>query len=101
MSRRRVQHLVRRNGTYQIRLPIPLKLQAAFDRKELRWSARTSDSRLASQRALEATLAFRRICDKLISMKGLNTDEAKMLAQRFYEELGVSSWLQKPVRPKF
>lgn len=99
MSRRRVQHLVKRNGTYQIRLPIPLKLQDAFDRKELRWSARTHDSRVASQRALEATLAFRRFCDKMIAMKDLSSDDAKTLARKFYDELVAGFRLKRTQDP--
>ena len=70
VSGRRVQHLVARGRGFQVRLPVPADVQCLLRRKELRWSVRTRDPKLAARRVLNATLAFHGLCDKLRRMKG-------------------------------
>ena len=53
-----------------MRLPVPADVQCLLRRKELRWSVRTRDPKLAARRVLNATLAFHGLCDKLRRMKG-------------------------------
>ena len=43
MSGRRVQHLVARGKSFQVRLYVPVDLQPVLDRRELRWSVRTRE----------------------------------------------------------
>jgi integrase len=95
MSRRPVQHLVRRGNGFQVRLPIPVELQACMDRRELRWSVRTGDRQLATRRVLNATLAFHHLCDKLRNMKNLTLDDARIIANQFYQDL-VKSFKSPP-----
>ena len=81
MSGRRMQHLVERGKSFQVRLYVPVDLQPVLDRKELRWSVRTREPSVAKSRALNATLAFQRLCDKLRLMKKLSVDDAREIAQ--------------------
>ncbi|RKQ96553.1 hypothetical protein [Maricaulis sp. W15] len=47
MSGRRVQHFVVRGKSFQVRLYVPVDLQRALERKELRWSVRIRESKVA------------------------------------------------------
>lgn len=99
MSGRRVQHLVVRGKSFQVRLYVPVDLQPVLDRKELRWSVRTREPSVAKSRALNATLAFQRLCDKLRLMKKLSVDDAREIAQAFYQKLADSYETPEPVHP--
>lgn len=99
MSGRRVQHLVVRGKSFQVRLYVPVDLQPVLDRKELRWSVRTREPSVAKNRALNATLAFQRLCDKLRLMKKLSVDDAREIAQAFYQKLADSYQTPEPVHP--
>lgn len=90
MSGRRVQHLVVRGKSYQVRLYVPVDLQRMLDRKELRWSVQTREPSVAKSRALNATLAFQHLCDKLRLMKKLSVDDAREIARAFYQKLADS-----------
>jgi hypothetical protein len=96
MSRHKVQHLVQRGNGFQVRLPVPVDLQASLDRKELRWSVRTGDRKLASRRVLVATLAFHHLCDKLRSMKDISVSDARVIANKFYANLVAGFQLPTP-----
>lgn len=95
MSGRRVQHLVERGRGYQVRLPVPVDIQTVLGRRELRWSVQTCEPAVAKDRVLIATLAFRRLCDKLRRMKHLTVEDAREIAQAFYESL-VQSYRSPP-----
>ena len=97
MSGRRVQHLVERGRGFQVRLPVPVDLQQVLDRKELRWSVRTREPKVAAKRALNATLAFQRLCDKLRLMKDLCVDDARDVARAFYQKLAESYRSPPPI----
>lgn len=97
MSGRRVQHLVERGRGYQLRIPVPVDLQELLGRKELRWSVQTRDPSVAKDRVLEATLAFRRFCDKLRSMKSLSVADAREIARAFYQNLTDSYRSPAPI----
>tara|TARA_R110002096_G_scaffold51665_18_gene135070 strand:+ start:76 stop:1788 length:1713 start_codon:yes stop_codon:yes gene_type:complete len=97
MSGRRVQHLVERGRGFQVRLPVPVDLQQVLDRKELRWSVRTREPKVAAKRALNATLAFQRLCDKLRLMKDLCVDDARNVARAFYQKLAESYRSPPPI----
>jgi integrase len=99
MSGRRVQHLVVWGKSFQVRLYVPVDLQPVLDRKELRWSVRTREPSVAKTRALNATLAFQRLCDKLRLMKKLSVDEAREIAQAFYQKLADSYETPEPMHP--
>ena len=87
MSRRRVQHLIKRDGNYELRFPVPTDLQAIFQRKEFRWSARTKAADLAANRALASTLAFRKMCDRVRGMANPTISEAQEIARDLYRKL--------------
>ena len=97
MSGRRVQHLVARGRGFQVRLPVPADVQCLLRRKELRWSVRTRDPKLAARRVLNATLAFHGLCDKLRRMKDLSIDDAREIAQAFYHDLAQSYRSPAPI----
>lgn len=97
MSGRRVQHLVARGRGFQVRLPVPADVQCLLRRKELRWSVRTRDPKLAARRVLNATLAFHELCDKLRRMKDLSIDDAREIAQSFYHDLAQSYRSPAPI----
>lgn len=98
MSWRRAQHLVCRGSGYQVRFPIPADIQSKLHRKEFRWSVRTKDLKTATDRAVQATLAFRQLCDKVRSMKKLGIEEAQQLARQFYEKLVSDYKSPGPIR---
>ena len=95
MAGRRVQHLVERGRGYQVRLPVPVDVQPVLGRKELRWSVQTRVPSVAKERVLKATLAFRRLCDKLRHMKDITVEDAREIAQTFYQSL-VESYRSPP-----
>lgn len=97
MGGRRVQHLVERGRGFQVRLPVPVDLQGLLKRKELRWSVQTREPKLAARRALNATLAFHRLCDNLRLMKDLTVEDARQIAQDFYQSLTASYRSPPPV----
>ncbi|ABI64450.1 MULTISPECIES: site-specific integrase [Maricaulis] len=99
MSGRRVQHLVVRGKSFQVRLYVPVDLQSVLDRRELRWSVRTREPSVAKSRALNASLAFHRLCDKLRLMKKLSVDDAREIARAFYQKLADSYQTPEPVHP--
>ena len=98
MSWRRAQHLVCRGRGYQVRLPVPADVQSKLHRKEFRWSVRTKDIKTATDRAVQATLAFRQLCDKVRRMNTLGINEAQKLAQQFYEKLVANYDAPSPIQ---
>lgn len=80
-----------------MRLPVPADVQCLLRRKELRWSVRTRDPKLAARRVLNATLAFHGLCDKLRRMKDLSIDDAREIAQAFYHDLAQSYRSPAPI----
>ncbi len=82
----RIKHLQRRNRTYYLRLPVPLDLRAAFARRELNYSLRTTCAERAAGLALAGTLAFRRMCDTIRTMTVIDQAGIRDLVRRFHAE---------------
>lgn len=97
VSGRRIQHLVARGRGFQVRFPVPADVQCLLRRKELRWSVKTRDPKLAARRVLNATLAFHGLCDKLRRMKDLSIEDAREIAQAFYHDLARSYRSPAPI----
>jgi len=87
MAQHKAKYLRRRGPNFQIRLAIPKDIQAAFGRKELRWSLRTMSAEIAEKRALLARLAFLELCDTIRTMKTLSKPDIQNLVQQYYSQL--------------
>lgn len=69
MTSKSAHYLTRRGEMYQLRLPVPKALQSKLYRKELRWSLRTSEIRLARNKTFRAVLLFHELCH-ILQMTG-------------------------------
>lgn len=87
MSLRGTKYIHRRGNTFQLRLPIPLDIQAKLNRKELRWSLGTGDASIAKRKAFRATLLFMELCDSVRSMQEISDAKAHEIISAFYRLL--------------
>ncbi len=91
MAGRRLQNLERRGAVYYARLYVPADLQAAFGRRELRWSLRLKDGIRAADAVLIAVLSFRGICAKLKRMMVFTDDDLRRELRAYVLEMLAQS----------
>lgn len=87
MNLRGVKYVVRRGDLFQLRIPVPIDLQPALKRKEIRWSLKTESRSMAAQRAFRAGLSFMELCDTLRKMPDVSEKQVKRMLQAFYKSL--------------
>lgn len=87
MTLRGTKYIVRRGDTYQIRLPVPLDLQAKLKRKEFRWSLGTGDAPLAKRKGFRATLLFMELCDSVRRMNDISDAKLNEIIRSFWAQI--------------
>lgn len=84
---------------YQVRLPIPKRLQVYFHRIEIQRSLRTRDPIRAKKMALKAGSKFAELCDSLLAMSDMNEIDVASVIDRFFQSLLSTYVPPEPIHP--
>ena len=82
-----LSHLTRRGDVFYFRRAIPVQLTAKLDRKEWKFSLRTSDRVVARLRCRECSNAFDQFMDVVSQMSTVDAKEINLLLRNFFETL--------------
>ena len=99
LTRWRIPYLVLRGPIYQVRLPIPKRLQAKFGRREIQRSLRTRDFSVARSLALQASSRFAELCDSVMAMGEAHENDISKLIDEFFRSLLANHPIAEPVAP--